>query len=221
MSTTEISHPVGRDGVWIITVTRADGAEEVRFPDRKAALAGELALKRAAALLLPRQTAADVGSVHGPYYERDKKRWKLRWTENGESRAFVRASREEVAAKKDALLGATAKRRAHLKALPAGFGGTAPEMKQAIVDGMIAMNRAEREGDDQELHRLRKYVAGISEASHAIVPHTKYAEEHQEFVELIKYLEDIQRGRDAGQPPNHRCINRTLADRPRPPAAIH
>lgn len=165
--------------------------------------------------------AADPGTVRGPYYDRSQKRWTLRWTEGGESRAFTRDTRAEVAAMRAEVTGTTPTP-SRLKPLPETFVGDAPQIKAALVDAMHALNAATRAGDDDQLMRLRKYVAALSEASHAVVPHTQYAKMKEEFDALIAYVQDIQRGRvDAGQPQVDRCINSTLADQPRPPTAVH
>lgn len=141
-----------------------------------------------------------IGTLRGPYYDKVKQGWALRWVENGEAKAFTSPERSVVAAKRAELAGGTAA--ASELPLIKRFG-SATEIRAGLEQAALAANQAIRTGNMEGLLALKKYASLLSEIGSAIVPHTNYAETEEELAEAVAELERIRAGRsqdDAEKP---------------------
>ena len=167
----------------------------------------------------------DPGSLRGPYWDKRHDRWELKWTENGEARAFTSADRSVVASKRAEMSGATAAGPGSVMDLPPMRSfSSAEDIRAGLEQAALAANRATVAGNVEALLTLKKYAALLSEIGGAIVPHTNYAETEEELAEATAELERIRTGRamdDAQKPTAIASPATTLKGRAGPDAKPH
>ena len=207
-----------QDGTYRVTVHRGkEDREDLTYPDKASAEAGAEALRVAKRLLMPRGVAPKVTHVKGPHWDKTMGRWVVRWTEDGERRAFTHESKAVAAAKKLEIQPTTA--RMKLKALPARFDGSAQHFKDALASATKAANQAARDCDAEGLSILKAYIPLLRDMAAAIVPHAGYLELEQQHARLVQFVEDLFAGRatlDAAEQTALGSLAATLPGRTRP-----
>ena len=132
---------------------------------------------------------AAIEKVRGPYWQADKQRWCLRWTEDGTGRTFTHRERAQVAARRAELTneGNTTSKVKLGRLGP--FDGTAPWFKRAFAAALSASTRAVESGDNDALNRLRKHVGNLRDAAVAWVPYSGLDVLEAEIEKLVQYHE--------------------------------
>jgi hypothetical protein len=164
-----------------------------------------------------------IKKVFGPYQRKTNKSWFLRIVhENDKTRQETYPTKAKADKRKaeilgnlysqemigDSLAAAPNPSKMYLPELPQDFDGSANSIKDAITEAILALNKAVRARDSDQVRLLRSYVAGLREMASAIVPHAKYIELEQECAEQAKYIDDLHAKRitldSAKKPATHR-----------------
>jgi len=137
--------------------------------------------------------------IKGPYFDRAKGRWYIRWKDGEKTRDFSRNTKDEVLVKKAALEGKkrvpSAETDANLSPMPRSAiedlppFGTPKFFIKAFARAELTMRAAFNSGNRKALAEARQYIAGLKEISDGFIPHSGFLELEKRHERVLDYLE--------------------------------